>query len=301
MDKTKTITLTEEVSPEEGLTKQEIENGVWNSPPAEKNQGRYLLVGAGIDKSDFAQLKKKTWIWYWDSEFLEDCDMFYEEIGWRINLDAIKYLIDQGYKVDIFTLENQKKKRDKQQAKAESEAKEKVAREDAAEQKYRKDVKEYEAWLGNPIYRTREPNEGLSKHLKTLALKQENYEWGLTTDNHIFLHRKIMHDWWDNIVSVDVASDAVISEANRLEAERAAKRQAENDAWELKKKQKDDFARPYLTAAIERAGGFEKMAKKMKKAKTDKFTPWELTKDGKPEKAEYRFSICEAKRIVGES
>lgn len=55
----KKIQLIEEINPTEGYTEEEIKNTIWNSPPARKGYGRYLLNGRGIESADFAKLKKK--------------------------------------------------------------------------------------------------------------------------------------------------------------------------------------------------------------------------------------------------
>lgn len=55
------VRVIEEVSPEEGYTHEEIERGIWNSPPAKKGQGRYLIMEKTIEKKDFSQIKARYW------------------------------------------------------------------------------------------------------------------------------------------------------------------------------------------------------------------------------------------------
>ncbi|MCD6487042.1 MAG: hypothetical protein J7K35_06935 [Syntrophobacterales bacterium] len=156
----KTIRLIEEVAPEQGIAKEEIKNGIWNSPPTELGQGRYLLNGRGIENADFSHLRKNGLIWYWDKDFLEDCDMFYVSPGWRMKVGAIDYLRSQGYNVEINTLKDQKDEAEKRKVEAQRKKREEVARRERATQKYQTEIAEYEKWLGNPEYR--EPEKGRS-------------------------------------------------------------------------------------------------------------------------------------------
>ena len=126
----------------------------------------------------------------------------------------------------------------------------------------------------------------------------ERVDWGLTQNGHIFTHRRYNYDWWDNLVSVETAPQYVLAEADRLEAIRKEKEKREHQEFLRKEKEREDFLRPIIVAAVERAGGWEVMEKKMKKVKIKHFTPVELTDNGKPRKPEYRFTIKEAKRIV---
>jgi len=219
------VSVTEEVSPEIGLTKEEIEKGIWNSPPTEKGQGRYLIHGKTIAPADFGKIRE--YVRYWDQEFLEEADMFFASVGWRINAAGLTALRELGYDVEIDTLESQKQRRE------EIAAKEKAAKEQAESErkvtgeKFKADVAEYEKYLGNPEWAGTAPeNHGDQILLKVFRASEYQYtEYYCLKSGHIHVFIQHMYDMWDNMYSVSQAPARVQEEARRLMAEKRAEQE----------------------------------------------------------------------------
>lgn len=59
-----TVYLIEEVSPDVGYTREEVEKILWNSPPPIEGEGRYRL-----DTGRSVRIDRETWkkldAWYW--------------------------------------------------------------------------------------------------------------------------------------------------------------------------------------------------------------------------------------------
>ncbi len=238
----KKVSVKEEVSPEQGLTEAEIKTGIWNSPPAQKGQGRYLILGKTIESADFATLKAKEMVGYWSEDFLEECDMFTISPGWRIHADGLSFLKSRGYDIEIDAIEAQKKRADERaiQKKAEQEAKDTARKQ--GEEKYTKEISEYEAWLGNPKWEGKadvaNAKEGKGVFLKHIAKDgSEQYtDYSITASGYIHAFQNINSDWWNHVYSDTPAPAHIVAEAEkiRLQEEGEAKRKAEE--WEEAKK-----------------------------------------------------------------
>lgn len=70
--------------------------------PNEKDSGRYLIINKVIKKEDF----QKIHAYFWDSDFLDECDMFNVAPGWRITAEEIAKLQDMGYLINIKEKDN---------------------------------------------------------------------------------------------------------------------------------------------------------------------------------------------------
>ena len=219
-----TVKMIEEVKPSEGYTEEGIKNNYWNSPPPRKGYGRYRLTGKNIAPGDFAELKTHKEIYYWDREFLEEMDMFYDVPGWRLDTRGIERLKQKGYNICIDSIDDQNKR---------IEEKEKLRKEidiqkEANEKEYKRNVEEYENWLGNPKWVLQKENdidrEGDGNRLFLKRIRSANattytdeymlYE--LTPNGYIYSHRHYGFDMWDNVYSDEPAPAHVVAEANTI-------------------------------------------------------------------------------------
>lgn len=228
------VSLREEVAPQMGVERNELDQNIWNSPPAIKGEGRYLILGRTIAPADFTALKRASLVWYWNEEFLEEADMFYASPGWRTNSSGIKMLQNKGYEVEIDTLEMQRERNERaKKERKEREEKEKREREEN-ETAYKTAIADYEMWLGNPEW-TRDSDGRIGKgdyiNLKRIQsanatiYNDEYYLYSLTSAGYIAVHRHYNADWWDNLFSVNPAPNHVVAEAEKLRAEAAAQRE----------------------------------------------------------------------------
>lgn len=240
----KKVSLFEEVSPEEGFTDAEIKAGIWNSPPATKGQGRYLVEGKTIEPSDFAALKAAGKIFYWSRDFLEDCDEFTTSEGWRIHADGVLALKARGYEIAINTIEARGKAKVERMAKAKIEDALKITKENLSKEKYAKEIADYEAWLGNPKWdgkNTSVAGRGVSLR-RILHDGAENYtEYFLNHDGQMEVFWYYNSDFWNSGYSNILAPAHIVEEAQRIKAQQATEEQNRKSAWEEEKKH-----RPYV-------------------------------------------------------
>lgn len=235
------ISVYEEVSPEMGLTDAEIKAGIWNSPPATKGQGRYMIQGKTIAPSDFATLKQKEMVNYWDEDFLEECDMFTTSPGWRIHADGLSFLKSRGYEIEIDTIEARQTGKAQRMAQKviDDAAKEKAKNQ--AKDDYRKAISEYETWLGNPKWvgdDGKKHGEGAQTRLKSIrwAGDEQYTEYGLTPAGFIHAFQHINYDWWNHVYSELPAPAHVVEEAQKVKAQQNSEEQKRKEAWEEEKK-----------------------------------------------------------------
>lgn len=246
----KKVSVKEEVSPEMGLTEAEIKAGIWNSPPAQKGQGRYLILGKTITPADFAALKSAEKVTYWSEDFLEECDMFFTSPGWRIHADGLSILRRGGYEIEIDTIEAQKKRAEEGAAKKKAEAEAKDIVRKAAEEKYAKEIAEIETLLGNPKWDGKADvanaeSNVLPKavHIKHIAKEgSELYtDYGITRAGYVHAFQHINSDWWNDSYSESQAPAHIIAEAQKIIAEQEAETKRKAAEWEEEKKH-----RPYV-------------------------------------------------------
>jgi DNA-directed RNA polymerase subunit RPC12/RpoP len=235
------ISVIEEVSPEAGLTEAEIKAGIWNSPPATKGQGRYLIQGKTISPADFAALKSKDMVNYWNQDFLEDCDMFTTSPGWRIYADGLSFLKSRGYEIEIDTIEAREKANQERLAQRKIDNEKKAIAEKEVAEQYKKDISEYETWLGSPKWVAddgKKHGKGAQTNLKTIQrVGDEQYtDYGLTPAGFIHVFQHINNDWWNHVYSELPAPAHVIEEAQKIKVQQEAEEQKRKDAWEKEKK-----------------------------------------------------------------
>lgn len=237
----KKVAVKEEVSPEMGLTEAEIKAGIWNSPPAQKGQGRYLISGKTIATADFAALKSKEMVTYWDEDFLEECDMFTTSPGWRIHADGLSFLRSRGYEIEIDTIEARQTRKAQRMAQKLIDDAVKEKAKNQAKEDYHKTIAEYETWLGNPKWvgdDGKKHGEGAQIHLKGIQwVGDEQYtEYGVTPAGFIHAFQHINSDWWNHVYSELPAPAHVIEEAKKIKAQQEAEEQKRKDVWEEEKK-----------------------------------------------------------------
>lgn len=294
----KVVKLLEEVSPEQGYTKEEIEAGIWNSPPAVKGQGRYRIVGQPIEKEDLKKVKAV----YWDEEFLDEMDMWNYPTGWRITLDGIIALQSLGYTVEIETLEARRARYEK--AKKEEAERERKKREEEAEReaKYRTAIAEFEKFLGSPSWRSQKEGEGHTAGQYVHTIRSENatiyndehVSYCLLDDGRVLSHRHYNADWWDNVTTSEPVTQEAQEFFQQKQKELDRKRAEERAEAERKAEEKKEKIKSALKSALERAGSWENLQRFMGKNKT--FCPRELLdENGKPTR---HFTVAEAKKIV---
>lgn len=253
-----TIKVTEEIKAEHGLTPEEIRNGIWNSPPAVKGEGRYLLTGKGIEPHHFAHLKKQNWIRYWSRDFLEDCDMFFDVPGWRIDFSGIKYLREQEYDVKINTLEDQKAREAKRQQEAKEKAEQEKREKEEAAAKMKREIEDFEDFLGNPEYEDAYKENGERDYEETRVKgfysehsNPEEVRYGISAHGRVYKFVKISFDWWNHFVSTTPAPQQLIDLAAKLETERKAKQEEE-----AQKRQEEQDNTRYMHMQCPRCGRF---------------------------------------------
>lgn len=233
----KKVSVKEEISPEQGLTEVEIKAEIWNSPPAQKGQGRYLILGKTITPADFTALKSAGKVTYWSEDFLEECDMFFTSPGWRIHADGLSILRQRGYEIEIDTIEAREKERAERLAQRKIEDERKAIAEKSAKETYHKELKEYEAWLGSPKWVDNDGEkhgEGSQIHLKSIhwAGDGQYTEYGLTPAGYIHAFQHFNSDWWDHAYSELPAPAHVVAEAQKIVAQQEVEAQKRKDAWE---------------------------------------------------------------------
>jgi len=92
LEKAKEKRLKSEIAEQKRAEKKKnIENGsvyfhCESQPHNEDNKGLFVLEHQ-ISEEHFSQIE--PFGNYWDKEWLEDCDMFYSEPGWRFTIDAV--------------------------------------------------------------------------------------------------------------------------------------------------------------------------------------------------------------------
>lgn len=233
---TKKVVVTEEQSPEEGFTDAEIKVGIWNSPPPEKGQGRYLVHGKTIEFGDFAALKAAGQIYYWDEDFLEECDMFTTSPGWRISASGLVILRGKGYDLEIDTIEAQNERAEQAIAQRKIDDAVASAQKQKATADYTNNVVGYESWLGNPVW-IDDPDgskrgTGAQIPLKRIQLEgdERSTEYSLTPSGYIRAHQYINSDWWNTVFSEKPASAHVIEAAEEIKAQKEEKDKKEKEA-----------------------------------------------------------------------
>jgi superfamily I DNA and/or RNA helicase len=221
------VFMIEEVSPLDGYTKEEIEKNIWNSPPAIKGEGRYLIRNHKISKQDFSIMKEKGIVCYWSYEFLEDADMLTVSAGWRTNNKGIAFLEKKGYEVEIETLAMQaEKEAEAKRIREEAEARRKKALEDNARE-YLAAIEATEKELGSPqwVVDTEKKRRGTGElvEIKTIWSKNSsdyNHEYisyYLTPAGFIYRFRQYHSDWWEHLYSEKPAPEEVIQYAKELQ------------------------------------------------------------------------------------
>ena len=209
------LKLNEEVKPRPKPATCEL----YNSPPS--FEGRYRLANDGerpIQSDDFAFLKSRNWIYYLSEEYLEEMDMFTESPGWRLTGEAVNYLAQKNYVVDILTLEAQEARKAER---AEKRKLEQLSR-TKNEADYRAEVADFDAlmncsfheqrnaeYVGDTIVRISNKNDELSQYTEYSLLS--------SNANHIFKFTKHDSDSWMSQVSDETPRN--ISELQRLAAD----------------------------------------------------------------------------------
>lgn len=61
-----------------------------------------------IQNGMYTTLKSGNHLYYWSNSFLEDADMFYSPVGYRLDNAGIKLLQKAGYTIEVKTIEQQK-------------------------------------------------------------------------------------------------------------------------------------------------------------------------------------------------
>ena len=260
----------------------------------EETEGRYFLDGHGIEEKDFSTLKREDKIHYWNKDFLEECDMFFLSPGWRLTSSAITFLQDRGYEISIDTTLLQKKRRRESLLK-----KLKKKKQDKENnENYKQEIKQYEKWLGSPEFREKKKGEWCHLDLKWIELKDgklgEYFRYALTEKNHIFCHRHYNSDWWDNVVSVEIAPQHIIDEAKKIAKEKQQEREKEDEEREEKQKKEKARIAAGLKKMIQRIS-IDEVEKRMKKGKFKDFCPQELAENGREN---VRLTILEAREIL---
>jgi ribosomal protein S27AE len=246
------VFMIEEVSPESGYTKEEIEKNIWNSPPPVKGEGRYLIRGNKISQQDFSQMKEKNLVSYWSYEFLDDVDMFYARPGWRTNAAGIRFLKEKGYEVEIETLAMQAEKvATAKKARQEVEEKRKKTLADNARE-YLAEIEAFEVWLGNPVWvgdaEKKRRGTGELIELKTIRSKNstdyndEYISYYLTPAGYIHCFRHHNSDWWEHLYSEKPASEEIVQYAQEEKKKMEKERQEETERRKKEQEEKVFFS-----------------------------------------------------------
>lgn len=230
------IKLREEAKPCETCMQGKKHIEPLNSPCG--GEGRFYLVNADekpLQKEMYTKLKNEKHMWYWNAKILDELDMFYSPVGYRLDSTAVKMLRENGYKVEIETIEESKTKYElAEKAKRDAEQ----AEEDAIEREKR----EWQDVRASMIP-TDFVSSGYIEHVLTVgyvkigAIIRPN--WKVTYYNHEalapaeFEGEKVVVEWFGN-ASVVWGPEATIMRLLAKENENKAITKAEADIW-LKK------------------------------------------------------------------
>lgn len=118
------------------------------------NDDYYRLVSGRTRKADWP-----SGAFYMSRDWLEDMDIFLTEPAWRLATEDVEHIKQRGYKVEIDTLEDQEKRKEK----AEREKKEKEEKEENEKQA---EIERYAAWR----------EEKLAGYVETTLVGQEFYQ-----------------------------------------------------------------------------------------------------------------------------
>lgn len=294
------VILREEVSPEVGYTKEEIESGLWNSPPTEKGQGRYLILNRVISPKDFREIQA----YYWSEEDFEEFDIFGATPGWRITVEGIRILKEKGYEVEIDTLQQQREREKKRKEAREKALKERKEQEERSRAEYTALITEFETFLGNPQWRaaqgeTIEPRQYAHRiQLQSIEIYHNEYtEYYLMPDGRVFVHRHYNSDWWDNLITVEPVSQEAQKFFQDKQQELDLQRKRESEEIERREREQREIIKNGLLKMLERTT-WEELEREMKKRRAKTFCPRELLReDGKPL---CELTIKEAKKIIEE-
>lgn len=205
------------------------EKMLYNSPPS--FSGRYFLVNSferPIQTSDYIYLKNNHLMSYWNSEYLEDMDMFYDAEGWRLTGEAIPYLRQRGYTVEITTVE-QKQEAERKAKEAlkekrrleEIEAKKLDDRYDAIVKQINETLKGI-TFHGQHTEKKFEKNDYLedSPQFRIGGSNPDKYQtYGLTKDKRVFIFTKQFFDMWGSDCSDQKAPKQYIELIKKLQKE----------------------------------------------------------------------------------
>lgn len=297
----KKVILIEEVPPEAGHTKQQIESSFWNSPPSLKGEGRYFIAPRSdkIDKENWKKLKAV----YWDREFLEEADMFFTPPGWRVKASAIEILKQAGYEVEVITLEQQKKEAEERKRKRQEERERELQKRKELEEKFEKEVEEFEKLLG--VLSWREPQEGdktkKGGYTHTIALQDSDrhVSYTLTENNHIYKTVVYNYDFWSNFVSNEPVSEEGLAFFMQKQRELEERIQKQKQEYEERQKQRIAEIKQAVEKMLQRTS-WEEIETELKRRKIKRFCPKELTvvdESGKRMPKYGDFTIEELKKI----
>ena len=220
------IKLDEEVKPRPKPATCEL----YNSPPS--FEGRYLLQNAGekpIQCGDFNVLRERSWLYYLSAQALDEFDMFTESAGWRLTGEAVNYLVQHGYVVEIVTLEMRAERKAKYKAELEEKFRAEQFAKSRADLDYQRHVNEFEDAL---MVTWREQSQGEYEGdritLIQNAVRDHSYvTYSLLKSDatRIFKHVVMDMDCWNSYVSVE--SPRNLAELQRLMEEAKRKREDE--------------------------------------------------------------------------
>ena len=184
------IILKEEVKPHP----EPKERRIYNSPTS--FGGRYLYL-SGASEEDIAYLKREGLGSFWDSEYLEDIDLTFEQEGFRLGTEGIEYLKSREYEIIIKTLEDEQRAREllKQNEKEKREQQEQDYKDEIAriESTFRgltfHEQGDIEKFKDLDYLEGGRPEERMSKTI--IVSNQAHYdsyrEYGLTSDRRVFV------------------------------------------------------------------------------------------------------------------
>lgn len=227
------VILREESKPCEICVSGQKHTEPLNSPCG--GEGRFYLVNASekpLQNGMYAKLKSGNHLWYWDAETLEEFDMFYSVVGYRLDGTAVKMLREAGYEVEIETIEERKAKNElAEKAKKDAEQAEKEAE--------KREKKEWQDIRANMIP-ANFVSSGYIGHVLTAEYVKVGEvirpNWKVTYYNHEaiaqgdFEGQKVVVEWFGN-ASIVWGEEATILKLLRKEIEDCSTTKAEAQTW----------------------------------------------------------------------